>query len=58
LEVDVLHRRVWLWDGEETTAPCWHLIVRREIIAPDEIKYTLSNAPAATSVQRLAEMQA
>lgn len=58
LEVDVLHRRVWLWDGEETTAPCWHLIVRREINAPEEIKYTLSNAPAATSVQRLAEMQA
>jgi SRSO17 transposase len=58
LEVDVLHRRVWLWDGEETTAPCWHLIVRREINAPAEIKYTLSNAPAATSVQHLAEMQA
>ena len=58
LEVDVLHRRVWLWDGEETTAPCWHVMVRREINAPEEIKYTLSNAPAATSVQRLAEMQA
>ena len=56
--MDVLHRRVWLWDGEETTAPCWHLIVRREINAPEEIKYTLSNAPAATVVQRLAEMQA
>jgi SRSO17 transposase len=58
LEVDVLHRRVWLWDNEETEAHCWHLIVRREVNAPQEIKYTLSNAPAETSVKRLAEMQA
>lgn len=58
LEVDVIHRRVWLWDGEETEAHCWHLIVRREVGAPEEIKYTLSNAPAGTGVKRLAEMQA
>jgi SRSO17 transposase len=58
LEVEVLHRRVWLWDNEETAAHCWHLIVRREINAPGEIKYTLSNAPAETGVKRLAEMQA
>ncbi len=58
LEVDVLHRRVWLWDNEERAAHCWHLIVRREVNAPQEIKYTLSNAPAETSVKRLAEMQA
>jgi SRSO17 transposase len=58
LEVEVLHRRVWLWDNEERAAHCWHLIVRRELNAPEEIKYTLSNAPAKTSVKRLAEMQA
>jgi SRSO17 transposase len=29
LEVEILHRRVWLWDGEEEHAHCWHLIVRR-----------------------------
>ncbi|QVL46984.1 MAG: IS701 family transposase [Thiocapsa sp.] len=58
LEVAVLHRRVWLWDNEETAAHGWHLIVRREINAPEEIKYTLSNAPAETPVKRLAEMQA
>jgi hypothetical protein len=33
------------------------LIVRREINAPEEIKYTLSNAPAETPLKRLAEMQ-
>lgn len=58
LEADVLHRRVWLWDSEESEAHCWHLIVRREIDAPQEVKYALSNAPAETSVKRLAEMQA
>jgi SRSO17 transposase len=57
LQVDVLHQRVWLWDGEESDAHCWHLIVRREVKAREEIKYSLSNAPAATSRARLAQMQ-
>ena len=57
LRVDVLHRRVWLWNGREAQARHWHLIVRREIKARDEIKYSLSNAPADTSLQRLAQMQ-
>jgi SRSO17 transposase len=57
LRVEVLHRRVWLWNGREAQARHWHLIVRREIKARDEIKYSLSNAPAATSLQRLAQMQ-
>jgi SRSO17 transposase len=58
LQVDVVHRRVWLWDNEETEAHCWHLIVRRESNAPKEVKYTLCNAPAQTPIERLAEMQA
>lgn len=53
-----MHRRVWLWDNEESEAHCWHLIVRREVDAPQEVKYTLSNAPAETSPTRSAEMQA
>lgn len=57
LAVEVLHRRVWLWDGEESSAHCWHLIVRREIGAPREIKYSLSNAPEATTTARLAFQQ-
>jgi hypothetical protein len=57
LRVDILHRRVWLWDGEEAQARRWHLIVRREIDAPTETKYSLSNAPADTPVPRLAFMQ-
>ena len=38
LRVEVLHHRVWLWDGEEAQARPWHLIVRREIDDPTEIK--------------------
>ena len=57
LRVDVAHRRVWVWDGEEAAARCWHLIVRREVGAPKKIKYSLSNAPADTPLERLAQMQ-
>jgi len=55
--VEILHRRVWLWDGREEQARHWHLIVRREIDSPKEIKYTLSNAPAETTPQQRAQMQ-
>ena len=57
LRVDVAHRWVWLWDGEEAAARCWHLLVRREAGAPKRIKYSLSNAPADTPLERLAQMQ-
>ena len=57
LRVDIAHRRVWVWDGEEAAARCWHLIVRREVGSPKTIKYTLSNAPADTPLLRLAQMQ-
>ena len=57
LRVDVAHRRVWVWDGKEATARCWHLIVRREVGAPKKIKYSLSNAPSDISLERLAQMQ-
>ena len=57
LRVEILHRRVWLWDGEEAQARPWPLIVRREIDTPTEIKYSLSNAPADTPAPRLAFMQ-
>ena len=57
LQVDIAHRRVWVWDGKEATARCWHLVVRREMEAPKRIKYSLSNAPADTKRERLAQMQ-
>ncbi|MCL7455114.1 MAG: IS701 family transposase [Anaerolineae bacterium] len=57
LVVEVLHRRVWLWDGKEAEAHCWHLLARREIDSPKEIKYSLSNAPETTPTERLTFMQ-
>jgi SRSO17 transposase len=57
LRVDIAHRRVWVWDGEEAEARCWHLIVRREVGSPKTIKYSLSNAPADTPLLQLAQMQ-
>jgi SRSO17 transposase len=57
LRVDLAHRRVWLWDGDEETPWCWHLIVRREVKLQNTIKYTLSNAPAETPVLCLGQMQ-
>ena len=58
LEVQVVHQRVWLWDGKEAQARHWHLIVRREIDSPQTLKYTLSNAEADLPTHRLAQMQA
>lgn len=57
LSAYILQGRVWVWDGGEEEAHCWHLIVRREIDSPKEIKYSLSNASEETSVERLAFMQ-
>src|SRR5271157_2638570 len=57
LRVDLAHRRVWVWDGEEDTPRCWHLIVRREVKSEKTIKYTLCNAAADTPVLRLGQMQ-
>ena len=57
LQVDIAHRLVWVWDGEEAAARCWHLIVRREVGASKKVKYSLSNAPDDTKLERLARMQ-
>ena len=57
LRVEALHARVWLWDGHEAGARQWHLVATRELGSPETIKYTLSNAPAETSLERLVQMQ-
>lgn len=57
LRVETLHRRIWVRRHRDTAARCWHLIITREPGAPETAKYSLSNAPAETSAQRLAHMQ-
>jgi SRSO17 transposase len=53
---DYLKQRVWLWDGAEQRAHCWHLLVRREIDGA-KLKFCLSNAKPEASLRRLADMQ-
>lgn len=57
LQVEALHRRIWVRRKGDTEARCWHLIVTRELGSPETVKYSLSNAPAQTSAQRLAYIQ-
>jgi SRSO17 transposase len=57
LLVKVLHKKVWLWDGEEQKAKCWHLIVRRDL-NDNKTKYSLCNASEDTTAERLVYMQA
>ena len=57
IQVDLLVARVWSWNKDETTSRQWFLVVRRELDATEEIKYSFSNAPPDTSTERLAFMQ-
>lgn len=57
LRIEVLHRRIWVWDGKEEKARCWHLVVSREIGARKKIKYGLSNLPANISAMKIARNQ-
>ena len=57
LRVEALHRRVWVREGKAPSPRCWHLIATRETGAPETTKYSFSNAPADTPLQRLASMQ-
>jgi SRSO17 transposase len=57
LSVDILTRQVWVWLDAKQYVCKWHLVVRRETDSHKTIKYSLSNAPAETSPERLAYMQ-
>lgn len=57
LRVQAVGGRVWLWDGSEPQARCWHVLAIRELGSPKTIKYVLSNAPEETSLARLVQMQ-
>ncbi len=54
---EYLHGRVWVWDGRETQAHSWHLMVRREVGATTPSHYCLSNAPENTLLAELARVQ-
>lgn len=58
LVVEMLHRRVWLWDKKEAQGHYWHVVVRREVDSPNTLKYSLCNAAPNTSLLKLVKMQA
>jgi SRSO17 transposase len=58
IAAEYLHARVWLWNGEEAMAHCWHLMVRREVGAKAVSHYCLSNAPETAKLKALARVQA
>jgi len=57
LQANFLVRRVWTWNKSESIGRLRYLVVRQEIGAKEEIKYSLSNAPKGTAIERLAFMQ-
>jgi len=57
LIIEVLHQRIWFWDGKREQGKHWHLLIRREVESPNEIKYSLSNAQLDTSIKHLVHMQ-
>lgn len=56
LRAQVWVRAVWVWDGQSPAARARLLVVRQE--ADGTFKYSMSNAAADTSWERLAYMQA
>lgn len=54
---DYLKAWVWLWDGTEQCARCWHLLVRRESDG-SKLKFCLSKAKPAANLRRLEDMLA
>lgn len=54
---DFLTCRVWTWNHSEQMGRVRHLIVRRDLGATEDLKYSLSNAPEETGIERLAFMQ-
>jgi SRSO17 transposase len=57
LRVEALHRRIWVREGKDPSPRCWHLIASREVGKPETTKYSFSNAPEDTSLQRLVHRQ-
>jgi SRSO17 transposase len=56
LMAEFLCARVYVWDGKESHARRWHLLIRRELDGT-KVKYCLCNASSGTDLHELARMQ-
>jgi SRSO17 transposase len=50
---EVKHARITVQDAKGLPGARWHLVVARNVLDPDEIKYFLSNAEEKTAVSSL-----
>lgn len=50
---EVKHALIYRPEGKSIADKRWHLLIARNPLKPDEIKYFLSNAPASTSIEQL-----
>lgn len=50
---EVKHQVIYLKNEDDLPGPAYHLIVARNVLEPDIIKYFVSNAPPETSVSTL-----
>lgn len=57
LRLEALRCTVWLLEGKDCAARKWQLLVTREIGDSGTVKFSLSNAPLSTSLQRLVYLQ-
>jgi SRSO17 transposase len=55
--VEVLHANVWIKIGHEQTYRPMRLLVRRDAITKEDLKFSVSNAPDSINVERLVFMQ-
>jgi SRSO17 transposase len=50
---EVKHTQIWVKDEDGLPLGPWHLLVCRNVLHPDEVKYFISNAPPETPVDVL-----
>ena len=58
IRANALSKRVWLWDEKSKGAREMHLIYKEDIDDKNDKKYSLSNAPYDTPLEKLLRMQA
>jgi len=58
LRVEVVWRRVWVWDGRSAQGRHWWLLVQRDPKTHADYKYSLSNADPAADAQQLCRQRA
>jgi len=52
IEVEVVYRRVWVWDGQTKRVDQWWLVAQRD--GAGDYKYALSNAPETVDCKEVA----